>query len=68
MIALEKEHRKLYLSQAEIARRANMNATTMNQIMRGRLKPYPGHIVRIEKVMREAGWNGKNDLFSEVDE
>jgi hypothetical protein len=45
-----------------------MNASTVNQIMRGRLKPYPGHIVRIEKVMREAGWDGKGDLFAEADE
>jgi transcriptional regulator with XRE-family HTH domain len=68
MLVLEKEHRKLYLSQAEVARRSNMNATTLNQIMRGRMKAWPGQIARIEKVMVEAGWNGEGDLFAEVEE
>ena len=67
MIRLSKERTRLGLSQAALARKAELNASTMCCIERGIMKPWPGQVVKIEAAMKEAGWNDMEDLFEEVE-
>lgn len=68
MIRLRHERKKLGLSQSELARRTGtMHPTSIYQIEHGVRKPgFKQHFL-IEKVMREAGWNGEKDPFEEVE-
>ncbi|MDR1185083.1 MAG: XRE family transcriptional regulator [Coriobacteriales bacterium] len=68
MIFLTKERTKLGLSQAALARKAELNASTVCCIERGKMKPWPGQAAKIESAMKDAGWNGKGDLFEAVEE
>ena len=38
-------------SKAELARKANMNASTISQIESGRINPYPGQLVKIARAL-----------------
>jgi predicted transcriptional regulator len=66
MLLLEKKSVKLGLSESELARRSGVNQVSVNGIFRGRMIAYPGQREKINFAMREAGWDGNGDLFSEV--
>ena len=68
MIRLTKERTKLGLSQAALSRKAELNASTVSAIERGRMRPWPGQAAKIEATMKAAGWNGESCLFEEVEE
>jgi len=68
MIRLSKERLELGLSQAALARKAELNSSTVSCIEREKMKPWPGQASKIEAAMKEAGWNGEGDLFEEVDD
>lgn len=68
MIRLRLEREKLGLSQSELARRTNtMHPASIYQLEHGVRKPGFKQRFLIERVMREAGWNGDDDLFEEVE-
>ncbi|MDR1184790.1 MAG: helix-turn-helix transcriptional regulator [Coriobacteriales bacterium] len=66
MLVITKERKARGISQSEMARRASMHISSLSAIETGRMIPWPGQITKLEKVMREAGWDGKSDLFTEV--
>jgi transcriptional regulator with XRE-family HTH domain len=66
MLLLTVERKARKLSQAEIARRAGMHVSSISGIEARRLMPWSGQITRITETMRDAGWDGNGDLFSEV--
>jgi transcriptional regulator with XRE-family HTH domain len=68
MLVITKEQKAHKLSQSEIARRAGMHISSLSSIETGRLVPWQGQREKLERVMREAGWDGDGDLFSEVEE
>lgn len=68
MVCLSKERTKLGLSQAALARKAELNASTVCCIERGIMKPWPGQAAKIEAAMKDAGWDGSGDLFAEVEQ
>jgi transcriptional regulator with XRE-family HTH domain len=65
-VALKEERKKLGLSQSKLAQRANLHSTTISNIETGNLRPWPGQREKLERAMRDAGWDGNGDLFSEV--
>jgi transcriptional regulator with XRE-family HTH domain len=67
-LVLELERKRLDLSQAKLAQRADLHPSTVSNIETGNLRPWSGQRVKIETAMREAGWNGEGDLFEEVGE
>lgn len=69
MLKLREERVRLCLSQNELARRTGtMHPTSIYQLEAGLRKPGFKQRYLIEKVMREAGWDGEGDLFEEVQE
>lgn len=69
MILLRRERQRLGLSQSEIARRTGtMHPMSVYQLEHDKRKPGFKQRYLIEKVMREAGWDGEGDLFEEVEE
>lgn len=68
MILLRKVRQQLGLSQSEIARRSgSMHPNSIYQIESGKRAPGFKQRYLIEKVLREAGWDGNADeLFEEV--
>ena len=64
---LERMRRQKGWSQAELARRACLNQVTVNQIERGRLRPYPS---QLEKLALALGIPSECDTLMEevVDE
>lgn len=38
-------------SKAELARRADLNASTVGQIEAGRLRPYPGQVAKLARAL-----------------
>ena len=66
MMRLEAELRRLRMSQAQCARKANVNQTSMSRIIRGKEPPYPHRGKRIAEAI---GWEGDPaELFKEVQE
>jgi len=52
-------------SQAELARRAGMHNSTVNQIENGRMLPYPNQLA---KIVAALGWAGEPaELLQETD-
>lgn len=69
MIRLRQERLKLGMSQNDVARRTGtMHPASIGQLEAGKRKPGFKQKYLIEKVMREAGWDGNDDLFEEVEE
>lgn len=69
MLRLRKERMQIGMSQNELARRTGtMHPTSIHQLEAGLRKPGFKQRFLIEKVMREAGWDGKGNLFEEVEE
>ena len=68
MLLLTKERRRLKLSQSDISRVTGIHVSSISNIETGNLKPWPGQIEKINKAMKDAGWNGEGDLFAEVEE
>ena len=67
MIRLQRERERLGLSQSEVARRTGtMHPSSIYQLEHGYRKPGYKQRDLIEKVMSNAGWDGKGDLFEEV--
>lgn len=67
-ILLSVERQKLGLSQARLAAATpSMHSASISQIEAGRK---PGFKQRhlIEQAMKEHGWDGKGDLFEEVED
>lgn len=59
------ERRKLGWSQAELARQAGVNATSMSRIERGKEPPFPHRGQRIADAL---GWMGEpSELFEDVE-
>ncbi len=68
MLKLKQERLKFGLSQNEVARRTGtMHPTSIWQLEARKRKPGFKQRYLIEKVMREAGWNGEGDLFEGVE-
>ena len=49
MTKLERLMHEQSLSQAALARRAELNQCTVNQIVRGRLIPYPSQLLKLTR-------------------
>jgi len=67
MLLLTKKLRAAGLSQAKLARLADLHSSTISNISTGHLRPWKGQREKIEAVMLEHGWDGTGDLFEEVD-
>lgn len=66
MKRLTEERELRHWSKAGLARRANLNPSTVGQIENGRLQPYDGQLAKIAKAL---GWVGSADaLLEEVDQ
>lgn len=66
MLLIELERKRRGLSQAKLARLADVNATSMNRIERGKEPAYPKRGARIAAAL---GWKGDPmELFKEVAE
>ena len=66
MIRLRHELHRLRMSQAECARRAGINQTSLSRIMMGKEPAYPH---RGQRIADAVGWDGDPaDLFEEVAE
>lgn len=64
MLLVEIERKRQYKSQAQLAREAGINATSMCRIERGKEPAYPKRGARIAEAL---GWQGDPmDLFKEV--
>lgn len=64
MLVIEKLMREQGLSQAKVARLADVNASSLNRIIRGKEPVYP---YRGRRIADALGWRGPvKDLFSEV--
>jgi transcriptional regulator with XRE-family HTH domain len=48
---LTNERKRRGWTRAELARRANMNATTVSLIETGRLRPYPGQLAKLAHAL-----------------
>jgi transcriptional regulator with XRE-family HTH domain len=68
MVFLTEKRKELGLSQAKLAQLADLHPSTVSNIETGNLKPWSGQRKKIETAMKEAGWNGKGDLFEEVEQ
>lgn len=56
--------KELGWSQSELARRAGLNQSTLNQIESGRLLPYPS---QIQKLAQALNWKGNpEDLLQDA--
>ena len=55
MIRLKDERRRRGWSQAELARRADLNAGTISLIESRRFRPYPGQIAKLARALGVAG-------------
>ena len=53
------------LSQSALARRANLNQATVNQVERGRLLPYDGQLAKLARAL-EVPDADKETLLQEV--
>jgi ribosome-binding protein aMBF1 (putative translation factor) len=67
MLLLTKKRKAMGLSQAALARKADMHNSSVNCIENGHMKPWPGQREKLEVAMKAAGWDGEDDLFSEVE-
>lgn len=66
MLLVEIERKRQGLSQAKLARIADVNASSMSRIERGREPAYPNRGARIASAL---GWQGDPmDLFKEAEE
>lgn len=66
MLRVEVERKRQGLSQAQLARRAEVNATSLSRIERGREEAYPHRGKRIADAL---GWTGEvSALFEEVED
>ncbi len=66
MLRMTKLRKDADLSQAALARAAELNGSTVNAIERGRLNPYP---VQIEAIARALGHEGDPaELLEDVSE
>lgn len=66
MLQIERELKALGLTQAKLARRADVNESSMSRILRGIEPPYPRRGQRIADAL---GWEGDwTELFEEVGE
>lgn len=64
MLQVTIERRKQGLSQSKLARKADVNATSLSRIEAGKEPPYPHRGKRIADAL---GWTGTvEDLFREV--
>ncbi len=64
MLRIEQEMYEQHLSQAEVARRAGINQTSMSRIVRGIEPAFPK---RGKRIANAIGWEGEPmDLFKEV--
>ena len=64
MLLVEKERKRLGISQGKLARMADVNQSSMNRIERGKEPPYPNRGRRIADAL---GWQGDPmKLFEEV--
>jgi transcriptional regulator with XRE-family HTH domain len=63
MILLTKVRKSAGLSQAKLARLADLHPSTVSNISTGNLKPWAAQRERIEAVMKDVGWDGTGDLF-----
>jgi ribosome-binding protein aMBF1 (putative translation factor) len=66
MLVIERERKLRGISQSKLAQRADMHPSSVCAIERGNLIPFRGQREKLERVMREVGWDGNGDLFSEV--
>ena len=65
MLKVQHEMYKRRLSQAEVARRAGINQTSMSRIVNGKEPAFPNRGKRIADAL---GWKGDPaELFEEVD-
>ena len=65
MLVVEQERKRLGLSQSKLARLADVNATSMSRIERGKEPAYPHRGKRIADAL---GWTGEvSALFEEVE-
>ena len=65
MLRVQDEMYKRRLSQAEVARRAGINQTSMSRIVNGKEPAFPNRGKRIADAL---GWKGDPaELFEEVD-
>ena len=66
MLRIEFERKRKGISQAKLARLADVNASSMNRIERGKEPAYPR---RGQKIADALGWTGDPmELFEEVSE
>ena len=66
MLLVEKERKRLGLSQSKLARLADVNASSMCRIERGKEQAYPH---RGERIAKALGWKGDAaELFEEVED
>ena len=64
MLLVERERKRLGLSQAKLARLADVNASSMSRIERGKEQAYPHRGKRIAEAL---GWRkDPAELFEEV--
>lgn len=64
MLLVEKERKRQGLSQSKLARLADVNASSMSRIERGKEKAYP---MRGERIAKALGWSKDPALlFEEV--
>ena len=68
MIHLTRVRTGFGMSQAELARKAELNASTVSCIEREKSKPWPGQAEKIEAALKAVGWDGHDCLFEEVAE
>jgi transcriptional regulator with XRE-family HTH domain len=64
MIKMKELRQKAKLSQAELARRAGLNANTVGMIESGRLAPYESQLTKLAKALGLE--NQENELLMEV--
>lgn len=63
-LKLKSELNRLRISQAECARRAGINQTSLSRILLGKEPPYP---LRSKRIADAIGWKGDPaELFEEV--
>jgi transcriptional regulator with XRE-family HTH domain len=67
MVLLKQERKKLGLSQAKLAQKADLHPTTVSNIETGNLIPWPGQREKLARALRAEGWDGNPDaLFEEA--
>lgn len=66
MLKVQKERQAQGLSQAALARRAEMHQASLSSIETGRFRPYPGQLARIAAALE---WQGDaQELLDHVEE